>query len=61
MATNDPMMCETCGVAMNHHAEKVDYAAALERPELGDPELAGFVEEIHTCPGCGAVASRPGM
>jgi transcription initiation factor IIE alpha subunit len=41
---------------MNHHAEKLIYASP------GEPgynlSLDGAVEESHTCPGCGAAASR---
>jgi hypothetical protein len=41
-----PMICPRCGAVMNRHAEKIDYAA--ER-----------VEEIHTCPSCPTIGSRP--
>ena len=41
-----PMICPRCGAVMNRHAEKIDYAA--ER-----------VEEIHACPRCPTVTSRP--
>lgn len=41
---------------MNHDADKVDYDAddALSI----DPAFDGVVEEVHTCPNCGYVASR---
>ena len=32
MAEENPMICPVCGVAMNHHADKIDYNAALEDP-----------------------------
>ncbi|MCA1817183.1 MAG: hypothetical protein LC746_12385 [Acidobacteria bacterium] len=47
------MLCPECGAEMNHHADKVDYNAALEEPGLIDPDFGGVVEEAHTCPACG--------
>jgi predicted RNA-binding Zn-ribbon protein involved in translation (DUF1610 family) len=53
-----PMMCTSCGIPMNHHAEKlVEPTSAAEAKKL-DPILGGLIEEVHTCPGCGRVASR---
>jgi hypothetical protein len=49
MASVEPMVCEGCGVAMNLHAEKMNYEAEAE----------GVLEEIHACPSCGATGSRP--
>ncbi|MBD0327023.1 MAG: hypothetical protein ICV68_11360, partial [Pyrinomonadaceae bacterium] len=48
MAQADKMTCTDCGVEMNHHAEKIDYTAALEDPSEIDPELGGVLEEAHT-------------
>jgi ribosomal protein S27AE len=45
--------CPDCGVAMNHHADKLDYYAALEHPEAADPSFGAVIEEFHTCPECG--------
>jgi transcription elongation factor Elf1 len=51
------MMCAKCGIPMNCHAEKpvepcdADETRAWERGE-------GPVEQIHTCPSCGAIDSR---
>jgi hypothetical protein len=59
MATNQPIMCAECGIAMNYHAEKIDYQAALDAPAAIDPDLGGVVEEVHTCPGCGNMGTRP--
>lgn len=58
MALTSAMMCPQCSIAMNYHAEKVDYMAALSNPEAVDPDLGGVVEEVHTCPGCGNVGTR---
>ncbi len=38
MATR-PLRCPVCGSEMNHHADKVDYTAALENPAAADPAL----------------------
>jgi ribosomal protein S27AE len=54
-----PMICPECEVEMNHHAEKIDYAAALEEPTAIDPAFGGVVQEIHTCPECGRIMTRP--
>lgn len=59
MATREPMTCAECGARMNFHAEKVDYAAALDAVDAAPPELGGLVEQIHACPECGATAARP--
>lgn len=52
------MVCPDCGVEMNYHAEKIDYAAALDDPNAVDPDLGGVLEEAHTCPKCGKTALR---
>ena len=58
MAQKSKLQCPECGVDLNHHAEKLDYTAALEEPEAVDPDLGGIVEEAHTCPECGKTHSR---
>jgi ribosomal protein S27AE len=58
MAESEKMICPRCGVEMNRHAEKIDYAAGLAEPEAVDAELGGVVEEFHTCPSCGQTLSR---
>jgi hypothetical protein len=55
-----PMICPECEVEMNHHAEKIDYAAALEEPTAIDPAFGGVLQEVHTCPECGRTMTRPG-
>jgi len=56
MSTQNKLICPACGAEMNHHAEKLIYASP------GEPGYNlshdGAVEESHTCPGCGAAASR---
>ena len=56
MSSKTKMICPTCGQEMNHHAKKLVYASPGE-PGY-DPSLGGALEESHTCPGCGGVASR---
>ncbi len=58
MAQKSKLQCPECGVDLNHHAEKLDYTAALEEPEAVDPDLGGIVEEAHTCPECGKTHTR---
>ena len=45
-----PMICPSCGLEMNHHAEK---AVLSTGP-------ADVVEALHACPACGTGASRRG-
>ena len=51
--------CPACSTPMNHHAEKVDYAAAFGDPGAVDPAFGGVLEEIHLCPTCGNTVARP--
>jgi ribosomal protein S27AE len=52
------MICSSCGVEMNYHADKLDYNAALTEPNKIDPELGGILDEVHTCPKCGRTDVR---
>jgi predicted RNA-binding Zn-ribbon protein involved in translation (DUF1610 family) len=52
------MICPKCGDEMNHHADKLLDAVAPEDLTHVNPTLGGVIEEIHGCPGCGAVESR---
>jgi predicted RNA-binding Zn-ribbon protein involved in translation (DUF1610 family) len=54
----DRMHCTTCGVDMNHHADKVDYTETMKEPSRVDPAFGGVVEEFHRCPKCGGTATR---
>jgi NAD(P)H-dependent FMN reductase/ribosomal protein S27AE len=56
--SESPMRCPKCGAEMNHHAEKVLQAADPAEEWSVDPALGGVVEEMHSCPACGANASR---
>jgi ribosomal protein S27AE len=56
MAETAPkMICPRCGVEMNHHSDKLVYPSDAAE---ADPALGSLVEEFHTCPKCGGVASR---
>ena len=52
------MICPTCGIEMNHHAEKLVLPSGPHEASSVDPVLGGMIEELHTCPGCGSGASR---
>ena len=49
------MICPKCEAQMNHHADKIDYAA-----EGGpiDAAVGGVLKEIYTCPKCGYIEIR---
>jgi ribosomal protein S27AE len=51
-----PLTCPRCGATMNHHAEKLVVTAAPD-PAL-DPDLGGYIQELHSCPRCGHLESR---
>jgi hypothetical protein len=57
MAKNT-MMCPKCGDPMNCHAEKVDYAGALEDPAIASSDFGGLLQEVHACQGCGNIELR---
>lgn len=59
MSEQQPMLCPVCGVAMNHHADKIDYDAATDDAAAVDPAWGGVVEQAHTCPDCGQTLTRP--
>lgn len=42
------MICPRCHIPTNHHADKIDYPA-------------GRIDEVHTCPRCGWIGSRPAV
>ena len=52
MSNKDAMVCEKCGAAMNHHADKIDYSVE------DDSAFGGVVQEVHTCPHCGHIQLR---
>jgi ribosomal protein S27AE len=57
--TASKMICPHCGVEMNHHCDKLVYATNPQDVAKVDPATGGLIEEFHTCPKCGGVASRP--
>jgi predicted RNA-binding Zn-ribbon protein involved in translation (DUF1610 family) len=54
----EKMVCPDCGVEMNLHAEKVDYARAPDEGAPFDDDLGGQLTEFHTCPACGRTDTR---
>ena len=59
MTERRQMVCPTCGVEMNLHAEKVESPDTTTGGEAFDPDLGGVVEEFYTCPHCGRTLARP--
>ncbi|HYY42529.1 MAG TPA: hypothetical protein VE775_07320 [Pyrinomonadaceae bacterium] len=57
MPDQQPMICPDCGVAMNHHADKLDYDAA--QADSAERDFDGVLVEAHTCPACGRTHTRP--
>jgi hypothetical protein len=58
MAASRKMICARCGEEMNHHADKIDYGAALDDSSAASGGSEGVLQEIHTCQGCGNVEMR---
>jgi predicted RNA-binding Zn-ribbon protein involved in translation (DUF1610 family) len=58
MATTTRMRCPRCGAEMNHHANKVDYSAGRDEPNVSDQDFHGVLVEVHQCPNCGNVELR---
>jgi ribosomal protein S27AE len=54
----EPMICPKCGATMNHHADKLVDPRTQHEALRWDPMLAGVVQEMHTCPACGANSTR---
>jgi len=52
------MICPRCGAEMNHHAEKLLSPTGPADEAFVDRVLGGIVEEVYTCPACGASAAR---
>jgi len=59
MTETNKMLCPDCGVEMNFHATKIDYAVELaDAGSAFDDDLGGVLEEAHTCPACGKTHMR---
>ena len=54
----EKLSCADCGVEMNHHAEKIDYARTSQGEGASDEWHGGVLEEFHTCPACGRTSTR---
>jgi ribosomal protein S27AE len=57
-ATQSPMICPKCGATMNCHGEKRADPRTREDARYLDPVFGGVVLQTHSCPACGANASR---
>lgn len=58
VSKTDKMICPSCRAEMNHHCDKLVYTTDAQDAGHADPSLGGYIEEFHTCPECGADASR---
>jgi ribosomal protein S27AE len=47
------LKCPRCGADMNHHADKL-----LAYYSTGSDSEVGTLLEMHSCPACGAAATR---
>jgi predicted RNA-binding Zn-ribbon protein involved in translation (DUF1610 family) len=52
------IQCPKCGAEMNLHAQKIVYAGSSTHNEPQEELFNGALQEFHSCPQCGAVASR---
>ncbi len=59
MEKRKKIICPKCGSEMNHHADKVVHSTTAEEAKRVNLAFGGLLEELHACPACGAVASRP--
>lgn len=55
---NKAMICPKCGADMNEHGERVLEPRTMREVESIDRTLGGVLHEMHSCPACGANASR---
>jgi ribosomal protein S27AE len=58
MVSEGKMACPKCGSEMTFHAEKLTLASPEESGY--NVPLGGVLQEFHSCPNCGAGASRIG-
>jgi len=54
-----PVTCYRCNVGMVPQPEPLDLSWAGDGPNAADIEFQGILVEIHRCPSCGGVATRP--
>jgi ribosomal protein S27AE len=55
---SNAMICPKCGANMNEHGERVLEPRTRAEVESVDRVLGGVLHEMHSCPACGANASR---
>jgi predicted RNA-binding Zn-ribbon protein involved in translation (DUF1610 family) len=49
------VICPKCGFEMNHHCDKL----VLNELPAAQTNMNAYLTEFHSCPNCGASASRP--
>ena len=50
---NEKQYCSKCGVAMNHHADKINEVILLQTQKALGEDFNGVIEAVFTCPTCG--------
>lgn len=60
-AASKTMICPKCGATMSRHAEKLIQGPTPKEARQAELGLGGIVLEMHSCPACGANASRLAM
>jgi hypothetical protein len=54
-----PVTCYRCNLEMEPQAEPLDLSWAGDGPNAADVEFRGILVEVHRCPSCDGVATRP--
>jgi DNA-directed RNA polymerase subunit RPC12/RpoP len=53
MADNEKNYCPNCGIAMNHHADKINEAVLLQVAKAVGSDFNGAIEAVYACQMCG--------
>lgn len=51
--------CYRCNVAMVRQPEPLDLSWAGDGPNAADADFRGILVEVHRCPMCSGIATRP--
>ena len=54
-----PVTCYRCNLSMIPQAEPLDLSWAGDGPNAADIDFRGILVEVHRCPSCAGVATRP--
>ncbi|MDQ2869678.1 MAG: zf-TFIIB domain-containing protein [Acidobacteriota bacterium] len=56
---SETLRCPRCRVAMIPQIEPLDLSWAGDGPNADDIEFQGIFAEVHRCPSCRGIATRP--